>query len=213
MKTFADDPDRIGFAVTDHSDVVAEIPYIGLRSLLTSRDWNDRAKDISGLKRPSLAIPGEEVTVGKEGGGAATHGHLLVYGLTAKLPYPFTFPEWMLPLESDPKHPGDLLLLESVWEGIPPRKDVKTILEEVKDGGYFGYIAHPSGGIGRKDHWTDYAWKRAAPFIGKTIKGIEILSGGSDHGVQYGGLKKSKAWSQWLSYLQRGRNLFVNRRQ
>ncbi|MDI6916070.1 MAG: hypothetical protein QMC95_17965, partial [Desulfitobacteriaceae bacterium] len=96
--------------------------------------------------------------------------------------------------------------------GNPPRKDVRSILNTLPYGAT-GYIAHPNGsGPSRQDQWTDYAWAASDRYIGGKnglIKGMEILSAGGDHTVQYIGLQKSSAWSQWESKLASGRNMFV----
>jgi hypothetical protein len=198
------------FAVADHSDVVTGWPF-KLRSLFTDTDWEARQKDLepfAGESSKVIAIPGEEVTVGN-GKNEKTEGHFLVYGLRERVPYPF---EGLTPqmLEPDPEGPpGDMLLPKSVWEGKLSRKDVVAVLRDVGKLGAFGYIAHPNGGPGWKDNWTDYAWSKARPFIGTVVKGMEIFSAGKDHSVQYGGAIKGKAWREWSNSLKQGQNFFV----
>ncbi|HAG08943.1 MAG TPA: hypothetical protein DCK87_05190 [Desulfotomaculum sp.] len=201
---------KTGFAVTDHSDVVVKKGLIRLRALFTEKDWKSRQEDISRLGSSGLVIPGEEVTVGRqvgtEKGGVVTHGHLLAYGMAEMLPHPFDPP---LNLESDPDDPEDKQLPETVWNGIPPRKDVWWFLKDLQSSGGFGYIAHPNGGPYWKDNWTSHAWQQIKGFTGKVVKGFEIFSGGADHSVQYRGSSKSKAWREWAGYLKQGQNFFV----
>ncbi|MEW6448974.1 MAG: hypothetical protein AB1426_13000, partial [Bacillota bacterium] len=209
--------EKCAFAVTDHSDVVFKRIKVGpitiekgLRSLFTDADWETRQKDLEPFAGESevIAIPGEEVTVGN-GKNEKTEGHFLVYGLKERVPYPFEgLTPQMLELDSEGP-PGDLLLPESVWDGKPPRKEVAAVLQDVGRLMAFGYIAHPNGGPGWKDNWTSYAWSQARPFIGTVVKGIEVFSAGNNHSVQYGGVRKSKAWHQWGDYLKSGTNFFV----
>ncbi|MDI6710964.1 MAG: VWA domain-containing protein [Bacillota bacterium] len=192
-------------ALTDHSDVVRAYVW---RSVLTSNEWIARQNDIARLSAQYIFLSGEEVTVGRTGVGLEEHGHLLVYGLNEMVPIPFEEP---LDLEPGLTEPGDWLLPSGVWEGNPPRKDVKNILRTLPYGA-MGYIAHPNGGYFRVNRWTDYAWTASRPYIGGKnglIKGMEILSAGQDHGVENLGLRQSSAWEEFESRLAAGRNMFL----
>ncbi|MEW6574367.1 MAG: S-layer homology domain-containing protein [Bacillota bacterium] len=202
----------IALAVTDHSD------YEPGKTLFTDADWSSRQHDICQVHRV-IVIPGEEVTIGNgKTGEGGTQGHFLTYGLKSRMRYPFSGlgdPEDDRLIEDKGGPPGDKTL-----KIIPPRKDISEILKELKSQGAFGYIAHPNGGFiksaelsrkvfTRKDEWTRYAWDKMRPFVGTVVKGIEILSAGRDHSIQYAGIAQSKVWYEWSKFLSQGQNFFV----